>query len=311
METERALAVGFSDLRGFSSYTAERGDREAFRVVSQFTDLVSCHVDQHGGRVLKTYGDGVMTSFDEAEGAVACAANMQRALRDFNERNEETPISAGIGLTWGPVIQTEDDLFGHSVNFAKRLADVAKGGQIVVSSAICEVITDENRFCFRELGERAIKGLGRHKLYELVWLDEVANLCLNDDTLNVVLTEDDKLVLEFAKPLEERLQQIRQKLDQPRDNEPATSTWLRERIAKRLEKSMPRWLESAQQWASGMGIEHALDEVQVTYEGERLSVILPGGKNLVFPRGKFDPDQAMRFIERLEALGRNKRSGDR
>ena len=136
MSSEGPFAIQFSDLREFTAMTAERGDEEAFRLVRAFVELVEQRVSGHDGRVLKTYGDGVMTSFEDAAHAVECSIEMQDTLCSEYCHGEEAALSAGIGLTWGKAIRTDDDLFGSSVNLAKRIADVAKGGQIIVSSSV-------------------------------------------------------------------------------------------------------------------------------------------------------------------------------
>ena len=299
---EQPLAIGFSDLRGFSSYTAKRGDRDAFRLASRFVDLVSRNVGAVGGVVLKTYGDGVMTSYDTVNGALRCAAAMQEALSTYNESHQEEPLSAGIGLSWGMVIHTGDDVFGHSVNLAKRLADVAKGGQIILSSSICDRTNDQDEFCLRSLGEHEVRDLGTHQIFELIWREEVANLCLADDSLNVVLTEDDKLVLEFAKSLEQKLEKARQRLLAEADSEShgAVAT-LRKQVARRLSRALPRWMDSYQARA-GVGIEHDLNEVQADLSRGTLTIKLPGGKKLALDGRQIDLDQAQRFIEKLNAL---------
>jgi class 3 adenylate cyclase len=299
---EHPLAIGFSDLRGFSSYTAERGDRDAFRLASCFADLVSRHVSEGGGAVLKTYGDGVMTSYESAEGALQCASAMQEALSAYNESHEDEPLSAGIGLSWGTVIRTDDDVFGHSVNLAKRLADIAKGGQVVVSTSLCDQIDAEGRFCLRDLGDHEIKDLGDHRLFELVWREEVANLCLSDDSLNVVLTEDDKLVLEFAKSIEEKLQFAQEKLLEEAGSEGSSAVAsLRRQVAQRLSKTLPRWIDSFQT-SAGLGVEHRLDQVEATLNRGRLTIQLPTGKKLRFDGRQVDLGQAERFLEKLRAL---------
>ena len=299
---EQPLAIGFSDLRGFSSYTAERGDRDAFRLVSRFVDLVSRNVGAVGGVVLKTYGDGVMTSYNTVDGALRCAAAMQEALSTYNESHKEEPLSAGIGLSWGMVIHTGDDVFGHSVNLAKRLADIAKGGQVILSPSICEHTNDQDEFCLRDLGEHEIKDLGTHQLHELVWREEVANLCLTDDSLNVVLTEDDKLVLEFAKSVEAKLEQAQRKLLAEADSEDRGAVAaLRRKVAQRLSRALPRWMDSYQARA-GVGIEHDLNEVQADLSRGTLTIKLPGGKKLALDGRQIDLDQAKRFIEKLNAL---------
>jgi class 3 adenylate cyclase len=298
---EQPLAIGFADLRGFSQYTAERGDRDAFRLASRFADLVSRNV-AHGGAVLKTYGDGVMTSHETVDAALSCSAAMQEAIRTYNESHPDEPLSAGIGLSWGMVIHTGDDVFGHSVNLAKRISDVAKGGQIIVSSSVCDRATPESGFCLRELGEVDVKGLGTHRLYEFVWREEVANLCLTDDSLNVVLTEDDKLVLEFAKSIEERLELAQQRLLEEAGSEgKGAVAALRRQVAKKLSKSLPKWKDSYQAHA-GLGEEHSLEDVEATLSRGTLTIRLPNRKKLTLDGTQIDLGQAERFIERLRTL---------
>jgi len=306
---EHPLAIGFSDLRGFSSYTAERGDRDAFRLASRFADLVSRHVSEGGGCVLKTYGDGVMTSYDSAEGALHCAAAMQEALSAYNESHGDEPLSAGIGLSWGTVIRTDNDVFGHSVNLAKRLADIAKGGQVIVSTSLCDQTDAKSRFCLRDLGNHEIKDLGDHRLFELVWREEVANLCLSDGSLNVVLTEDDKLVLEFAKSIEEKLQFAQEKLlEEAGSDGGGTVASLRRQVAQRLSKTLPRWIDSFHA-SAGLGVEHRLDQVEATLNRGRLTIELPTGKRLRFDQSQVDLGQAERFIEKLRALKSGPQAG--
>jgi len=299
---EQPLAIGFSDLRGFSAYTAERGDREAFRLVRRFNDLVETHVLGAGGHVLKTYGDGVMTTFDDVHRALQCSSEMQKELSLYNEKNEDEPMSAGIGLSWGTVIRTEDDVFGHSVNLAKRLADLAKGGQIIVSSALCDRTEAEQGYCMRSLGEHDVKGLGDYHLYELVWREEVANLCLNDDSLNVVLTDDDKLVLEFAKSIQDKLAIAQEKLLAEASTEGGGAVEkLRRQVARRLSHRLPKWIDSWQARA-GLGVEHRLAEVQVTMAKGKLTIKLPSGKKLSLDGKDVDLSQAERFVEKLNGL---------
>ena len=299
---EQPLAIGFSDLRGFSRFTAERGDRDAFRLASRFVDLVERQASEAGGSLLKTYGDGVMTSHTSADGALRCAAAMQEALRRYNEEHADEPLSAGIGLSWGTVIHTGDDVFGHSVNLAKRISDLAKGGQVVVSSSVSERASAEGGFRLRGLGEQDVKGLGVHRLYELVWREEVATLSLTDDSLNVVLTEDDKLVLEFAKRVEDKIESAQEKLlAEANSDARGPRAVLRRQVAKRLSRALPRWRDSYQARA-GLGEEHALDDVKATLSRGRLVIELPKRKTLTLDGNQFDLGQAERFLEKLQSL---------
>jgi len=297
---DQPLAIQFSDLRGFTSLTAERGDQEAFRLARAFIDLVEQEVDQHGGRMLKTYGDGVMTSFDEASQAVRCAAAMQRSVCERYCHGEEEIISAGIGIAWGTAIRTDGDLFGHSVNLAKRLSDAAKGGQIVTSLDVVHQ-TGDGDLQFRDLGARELKGIGSEHLYEIVWREEVAKLDVSDDTMALVLTEDNKLVIEFAKPVQEELREVREQLDTLGQDEQGLGGIIKRAVGRRVSRSIPKLVD----WSaarSGMGIEHELDDIEAGIRHGKLQIRIKGKKPLDFDADKVSLESAQRFLQQLQAL---------
>ena len=302
MPSEEPLAIQFSDLRGFTALTAERGDEEAFRLARAFVDLVESRVSGRGGRVLKTYGDGVMTSFEDAAEAVECSIEMQDALCAEYCHGEETTLSAGIGLTWGTAIRTDGDLFGTSVNLAKRIADVAKGGQIVVSSAVAEhsslAATERS---FRDLGERPLKGLGEHRLYEVVWRNEVATLQTLRDDMEIILTDDHKLLIQFAKPALDELRQAQEKLATLGEGESGLAGRLKRAIGKRVSGKLPDVVE----WAAaraGVGTEHELARVEARIEEGQLALFINGRKRIALSDENVDLVEARRFIDRFAAL---------
>ena len=302
MPSDEPLAIQFSDLREFTALTEERGDEEAFRLVRAFIDLVESRVSGRGGRVLKTYGDGVMTSFEGAAEAVECSIEMQDALCAEYCHGEETTLSAGIGLSWGTAIRTGDDLFGSSVNLAKRMADVAKGGQIIVSSGVARhSALAETEHVFRDLGRRTLKGLGEHRVYELVWRNEVATLEAVDDDVEFILTEDDKLVIQFAKPTQEKLREAQQKLAELGEGEHGLQAMIKRAIGKRVARKIPDIAD----WAAaraGLGVEHELKDVEVKFHHGALTLFVNGRKKVGFGAEDFEIPEAKRFIEHLEAL---------
>jgi class 3 adenylate cyclase len=122
------LAVVFSDLEGFTSFTRDRGDASARSMLTDHYEAVNAIVRSRGGRVLKTIGDGHMIRFEEpAASVMACV--------DLVEMNE-SPLPLRVGGHFGPVIPTGADLLGHVVNVASRVADLAEGGQSLVTSRL-------------------------------------------------------------------------------------------------------------------------------------------------------------------------------
>ncbi len=306
MSSNQLIAVQFSDLRGFSSFTAQHGDEKAFQIARQFVDLVGASVEQHGGHLLKTYGDGVMTSFEDPSQAVRCAVTMQEALCDkyCGGDDEDSVISAGIGLSWGSAIQTDGDLFGHSVNLAKRLADEAKGGQIVASSSVVDETGALEGYSFRDMGERSLKGIGDHHLYEVIWRPEIARLETSDDHMDIILTADHKVVVELGKSAQDKLEKMIHKLESGTGDEEHTglARFVRDKLAKRLAKSLPTWIDWAQSRA-GLGIEHTVQDVNAEIVDGELTLILgPKMKRLSFNPKDVDPAAAKAFVERLQRM---------
>ena len=306
MSSDQPIAIQFSDLRGFSSFTAQHGDAKAFQIAQQFVDLVGSNVEQHGGRLLKTYGDGVMTSFDDPGQAVHCAVAMQETIcEEYCRVGEEDPvISAGIGLSWGPAIQTDGDLFGHSVNLAKRLADEAKGGQIVASASVFGETGPLEGYTFRDMGERELKGIGGHQLYEVIWRPEVARIATADDQMDIILTDDQKVIVELGKSMKDKLEETLRQLEtrEHGDKDSGVAQFLKQKLAKRLAKSLPNWVDWAQS-RSGLGIEHSVQDVTAQVSNGKLTLILgPRKKRLSFNPKDVDPASAKAFVERLERM---------
>ncbi len=96
---------------------------------------------------------------------------MQRAFSEHNESAEE-PIKVRIGLNAGEPIAEDDDLFGTAVNLAARIAGQAKGGEILASNVVRELVAGKE-FLFADRGETALKGFEDPvRLYEVRWREE-------------------------------------------------------------------------------------------------------------------------------------------
>ncbi len=93
---------------------------------------------------------------------------MQRAFTERNESAEE-PIRVRIGLNAGEPIAEDDDLYGTAVNEAARITAAAKGGEILVSDVVRQLVKGKD-FLFADIGERQLKGFDESvRLYEVRW----------------------------------------------------------------------------------------------------------------------------------------------
>jgi adenylate cyclase len=124
------LTLMFTDIEGFTTYAAAHGDRAAVQLVRHHDAAVLPAMRHHGGRILKRLGDGLMVAFGRPADAVAAALAIQHAAARARR------LRLRIGIHVGRARARDGDLIGHDVNLAARIADIARGGQIVASRAV-------------------------------------------------------------------------------------------------------------------------------------------------------------------------------
>jgi class 3 adenylate cyclase len=158
-EPDRVLAtVLFTDIVGSTERAAELGDRRWKTVLDSHDALAGREIERHRGRQVKTTGDGVLATFDGPARAVRCA----QAIRD-SARSLELDIRAGVHA--GECELRGDDVAGIAVHTAARVAALAGGGEVLVSSTVKD-LTAGSGIEFEERGTHALKGVpGEWKLY--------------------------------------------------------------------------------------------------------------------------------------------------
>ena len=158
------VVIMFSDIEDSTVHNEELGDKDWVKLLERHNRLVEKLVDEHGGHVIKTQGDGFMIAFADAEKAVLCGIGVQRALRD--NVDQWGGIRVRIGMHIGTSVRRGDDLFGRNVVMAARIAGQAGGGEILVSEAVHDAVADVAAIDLCEPRETELKGLqGSHNLY--------------------------------------------------------------------------------------------------------------------------------------------------
>ena len=76
-----------------------------------------------------------------------------------NQTNPEVPVRVRLGLHSGEAIRDGNDFLGGSVILAARIAQQAKGGEILVSSVLKELCDLSGEFQFRDGRDLHLKGL--------------------------------------------------------------------------------------------------------------------------------------------------------
>ncbi len=270
------IAVMFSDIRGFASYTAKEGDQAAWRLARLHETLLRDEIEGHNGILVKTLGDGIMAAFAEPRDGIMAAVVIQQKIREINIQSANVPIDVGIGLASGTPVMTETDLFGNSVNTAQRLSALAKGGQILVTKKIKEAVPLKDGLSYLLLGKRELKGVGEEEIYEVAWMAELSRISDVHDRITIVLTARGSVVVKLAKKLKN------------------TNKRLIKRVLTFLKLRKPEAVNPQQ-----VNREYPVTEVSASLHRRTLLIRL--GRKLVYLSG-VDPDKAREFIDRLESL---------
>lgn len=149
-----ADVVGYSRLMGLD----EAGTLSALKAHRR--ELSDGKIAEHQGRIFKLTGDGMLVEFPSVVNAVACAADIQRRMR---ERNADVPqnrrIEFRIGIHLGDIIVDENDIYGDGVNVAARIESVAPAGGVSVSGSVRDNVGNRLDLQFEDRGEQTLKNI--------------------------------------------------------------------------------------------------------------------------------------------------------
>ena len=161
-EQRRLTAIVSADVVGYSRLMGrdESGTLAALR--DRRRESIDPSIAAHGGRIVKTMGDGLLLEFPSVVEAVRCALEIQEAMARLNEAiPPDRRLTFRIGVHVGDVIVEGDDIFGDGVNVAARLQAIAEPGSICVSHQVYEEVRDRLALAFADGGERTLKNIAR------------------------------------------------------------------------------------------------------------------------------------------------------
>jgi TolB-like protein len=150
----------FADVAGFSRLM-ERNESLTFSRLRRLREEVNLlKVEEYGGRIIRTTGDGFLAEFGSAIAAVRCGIDIQRTVVELESGQAEADrIRFRIGINVGDIIVDGDDVAGDGVNIAARLEALAPVDGICVSSMVHDQIRDD--FDFKDMGEQKLKNIAR------------------------------------------------------------------------------------------------------------------------------------------------------
>jgi adenylate cyclase len=150
------MAIVFTDLVEFSDFALEVGDEAALELLRGVGEAIEPPVSSHGGEVVKRLGDGMMAVFPDPREALAAIVEARERLSALSADGYRPQIRAGMHV--GQPRKLGGDYLGVDVNIAARVAEEARGDELLVSdSALSEL--DAEALNARKKRRFSVKGV--------------------------------------------------------------------------------------------------------------------------------------------------------
>jgi class 3 adenylate cyclase len=150
--SDRLVAtVMFEDVVGSTVLVSNIGDDAWGRLVVQRDRLVRDCIEDHGGRVIHTAGDGSMCTLPGPAVAVRCAEQLHEVVRRLE-------LELRVGIHTGECERIGDDLAGMAVHVAARIGAAAAPGQTLVSRTVSDLVAGSG-INFASRGIHQLKGV--------------------------------------------------------------------------------------------------------------------------------------------------------
>jgi class 3 adenylate cyclase len=169
MEESRFISTFlFTDIEG-STRLWELEPQRMQQALAAHDRISRVLVEKHGGRVIKTTGDGMCAVFDDPVRAVEATLDLQQTLAD-STRTGGMELRARCGIHIGMAQHRDQDYFGSTLNRAARIMSAAHGGQVLLSQATFDLVSGRlpQSVSLRDLGPVRLRDLAApERLYQL------------------------------------------------------------------------------------------------------------------------------------------------
>ncbi len=147
----RMATVLFEDVIGSTKLISEIGDDAWGRLSVRRDRLVRDCVEDHGGQIVHTAGDGSMCTLPGPAAAIRCAEQLHEVVRTLK-------LDLRVGIHTGECERIGDDLAGMAVHVAARIGAAAASGETLVSRTVSDLVASSGgNFATRGIHE--LKGV--------------------------------------------------------------------------------------------------------------------------------------------------------
>lgn len=160
----------FADIAGSTRLYEVMGDQIAEELISKTLKQLSNIIIEANGDIIKTIGDELMCHFPQANDAIKAANKMHQFLAEKTAPSRDYKLAIRIGAHQGPVIKSEGDIFGDTVNIAARVTALARGGKTMITGYAYEQLTGPTREHCRHIMQTTVKGKEQPiDVYDVAW----------------------------------------------------------------------------------------------------------------------------------------------
>jgi len=149
----------FTDMVDYTTIS-EKNEALALTLLEEHRKLLRPVFARHGGREVKTIGDGFLVEFPSALEAVRCALEIQRLM---DKRNESVPserkVLLRVAVHLGDVEHRDGDVYGDAVNIASRIQSLAQPGGICITQQVFDHVRNNEEFRTEALGQSQLKNV--------------------------------------------------------------------------------------------------------------------------------------------------------
>lgn len=170
----RLAAIMFTDLVGFTAL-GQQNEALSLELLEDQRALLRPIFQRHGGREVKTIGDGFLVEFPNALESVRCAYEIQQSSREVNlSRPSERRVVLRVGVHLGDVVDTHGDISGDAVNVASRIEPLAEPGGVCITRPVYDQVQNKVPYPLENMGSRMLKGVQTPmEVYRVVLASEV------------------------------------------------------------------------------------------------------------------------------------------
>lgn len=146
-------------------------------ILTPHRQRIEAQLDEFGGRVVSTAGDGHFLVFNHTVEAAQWAIAVQKSHHDepiVTPKGDEVDVRISMHVGVPQIDPSDRDNFiGKTVDYTARLNDYATGGQILVSRSVMAILDDVGLEGIRLHlhGRKNLKGIGNVEIHELLYDD--------------------------------------------------------------------------------------------------------------------------------------------